>query len=230
MNTRKEVEHVQTSPLPCVDAANSDTDRVPYTCSLSIDSIGVVNVTISEVGTTTFTVNGKPALTLTNLVESSAEDEEYVDIISGTYEVSGKVFPNIDAFSFGEDITFDGVPELKVLVISGAYQQSFRYYTYNPAKGIFEPVKGLPVLVDPDYDEDSRKVVSSSKGRGLGDIYSVSEYTWRSGGYELTMTETQNVLGDGPDYERVIQKMVRGTLTETSRKVIKEADVFGEAH
>ncbi len=102
------------------------------------------------------------------------------------------------------DINYDNVDDLMVTESSGAYnmatyfmvqdQATRKFSEYDIAKRIGDGDDSFTGLGFVDFDKDGRILISSYKGRGLGDMYSEEVYEFKNGKWVLTKTVIQNQL------------------------------------
>lgn len=93
------------------------------------------------------------------------------------------------------DANFDGYLDLCVLAMSGAYNQSFRFWLFDPTSKRFVSSTELEDLLMPRFDAKRRRVEAG--GRAGGPIYVGSEHEWVKGKLETVWSETVH-LGETP--------------------------------
>lgn len=99
------------------------------------------------------------------------------------------------------DINFDGLEDIQMQILIGAYNVGTEFYVQNPDTRDFEQYEiSSDIAYGPEYpvlgyvtvDTEKRILTNGSKGRGLGDIFLKELYTFTDGGWELSVREYQN--------------------------------------
>jgi hypothetical protein len=223
--------NIHSSPVgqvrTCEDLLFSGS-AVPLTCHQALGQTEGLEVSIDASGTVRFARGDTNVLTLLNFATSDVEQDTLDNIITSVNEDDkGVLHVHPGLFSVDEDVTFDGIPDVRVYEMGGAYQSSFRYYTLSTTTNTLKPVGGLPSLIDPDFDDGKKMITSFSKGRGLGDIYTLSQYSWNGAMYVLTREESQDENEDGESYVNTVKEMKNGKLQVISKKTLSSSDVWG---
>ncbi len=102
------------------------------------------------------------------------------------------------------DINFDGKDDVLIAETAGAYNLSTHFYIFNEEKKVFEEYNGFAealqteeeyiVLGSVDFDQTQKTLKSFFKGRGLGDLYTSSEFTFKDGRWYESKSEVQDIL------------------------------------
>lgn len=93
------------------------------------------------------------------------------------------------------DANFDGYLDLTAVEMSGAYNQSFRFWLFDPTKKRFVESKELEALLMARFDEKRKRVEAG--GRAGGPVYVGSEHEWVNGKLQTVWEET-TTLGETP--------------------------------
>ena len=132
-------------------------------------------------------------------------------------------------FSINEDINYDGNNDI-VILSPGAYNTGEEWYVYNPKTGMYD---STPILsgVDFNFDPTTKTASTYEKGRGIGDIYTIEDYTLRNTMYVLTDRETQDLVDEAGDtskgYTLTREKLKDGKMVVVSKKHLSEEEVLG---
>jgi hypothetical protein len=102
------------------------------------------------------------------------------------------------------DINYDNKDDVMVVDTAGAYNLSTTFYTFNEATKKFVEYDGFKKAsgAEDEYfdlgavnlDLENRKITSFFKGRGLGDMYSLVEYSFVNNAWYESKSEVQDVL------------------------------------
>jgi hypothetical protein len=94
------------------------------------------------------------------------------------------------------DMNFDGYLDFSVQLMMGAYNESRRYWLYDPKKRTFEANEALGELLWPNFDATTK--VIKAGGRAGGPTYTDGIYGW-IGGALVTLESTMSTLGEKPN-------------------------------
>lgn len=132
------------------------------------------------------------------------------------------------------DVNYDNVDDIMVVVGAGAYNVSTYFLVLDEKKATYveyapfqrsgegEDFEGY-VLGAVTFDPANRLITSFFKGRGLGDMYAVTQYLFKNGSWNITKTEVQDILNYGDAVEYYFNTIVQydaDTLATTSEKTI----------
>lgn len=148
--------------------------------------------------------NTTPVYTFTTTKESAGEDEPTTIVVtySDGYVVkidTNYTEPITDISTI--DINFDGIDDIKAEILIGAYNVGTQFYIQDPNTREFEPYEiasgpaygpEYPTLGFVTVDTENKVLTNSSKGRGLGDIFTEQVYTFTDDAlWEISTQEEQ---------------------------------------
>ncbi len=207
-----------------------------------LDESGIPNIDWSGVSTTScsFSIEGNAKDAVLTLhpekivvtkdgkeVASLACGDMFEDDATGSFDCMVK-----DQRVSFQDITRDGYRDMELKTMCGAYQCGYTYYIFNSDIGAYEKSDTLSDLVSPYFDPASHTIVSSAKGRGLGDIFTITTHALQPDGtYLLTDSCSQDVLDFGnpeSDYIYVCMKWDGAKMSTTSSEIVPHEEVFGD--
>ena len=93
------------------------------------------------------------------------------------------------------DMNFDGYLDLKVTYAMGAYNQSRKYWLYQPRTRRFVKSTDLENLLWPQFDPETKTIKDG--GRVGGPVYTDGVYQWIRGKLE-TLESVTTYLGEDP--------------------------------
>lgn len=102
------------------------------------------------------------------------------------------------------DINYDGKDDILVSTVAGAYNLSTVFYIFDDVQKKFTEYTGFKdalnieedyiVLGAVDFKKEDKKLTSFFKGRGLGDMYTLVEFSFLNGTWYQSKSEIQDVL------------------------------------
>jgi len=120
-------------------------------------------------------------------------------LVAGSFQKPGKTVP-ADAdgpfWNLTEDLNFDGIVDLCVVVMTGAYNYSQQCWLFDKSARTFVRHADLDDLIFLKVDPQKKKLTSAF--RAGGPVYENNEYEWRQGKLVKTFQST-SYFGEKPD-------------------------------
>jgi hypothetical protein len=120
------------------------------------------------------------------------------------------------------DLDFDGHADLAFVTELAMANTRSAYWRLDPATGRFRSA-GVHETLHPD--SAARELTTFNRGGHGGRLWTASRWRWTDGALAEVRREEQDVLEDGATYVRVVRERRGGTLAETSRDTLAEADL-----
>lgn len=141
----------------------------------------------------------------------------------------GATYLKPGAFAF-EDINFDGYLDLAVRSSSGAYNEAYDYYLYNPKTKRFALRPLFKDMVNASFDSNGKTISTFNKGRGAGDVFASRVYEFRDGRYLLTKETAQDFVDPSDEtkgYIYIEKELKNGAMVMITQKKLSRESVLG---
>jgi len=134
----------------------------------------------------------------------------------------------LGSISFEEDINFDGNRDLLVQVDSGAYNEIFNYWVYNPRSRQFEKDNVLGDVVNPAFDSEEKTIISTAGVGCAGLCYVSKVYEFRGTRYVQIREEEQFADNNFQYFTRTLRELRNGKLELVSTKTLSAEEAASE--
>jgi hypothetical protein len=123
-----------------------------------------------------------------------------------------------DFFFGGQDINFDGLLDLLLIVRRGAANAYAVYWLFDPKSGVFTALGTYPIFrVDP-----AKHLLYTYEGGGDGGlIHEAKEYTFLEGKLTLTRDEKQDATKQPGLYRKVISERTDGVMKIVKTEMVQ---------
>lgn len=122
--------------------------------------------------------------------------------------------PSLDAISLERDFNFDGYKDLRVTTAEGMANTVYDIWMFNSASKQFEKDALLTDLVNPQFDIDTKEIVTRSCGGNACGDYVENTYQFINGSYALIRSVDQSTNDtDYSVFERTTKELGDGVLS-----------------
>lgn len=137
---------------------------------------------------------------LTKEKKADPNDMDPEPLVAGTFRKPGQTLPkDVDdgpLWNVTDDLNFDGIADLCVVVMTGAYNYSQQCWLFDKKSRTFVRHREIDDLIFMTIDAKKKKLKSSF--RAGGPVYESNDYEWQSGRLVKTF-QSVSYFGEKPD-------------------------------
>lgn len=137
---------------------------------------------------------------LSKETKAHPDDMDPEALTAGIFRKPGQTLPadvsDGPLWNLTEDLNFDGVMDLCVVVMTGAYNYSQQCWLFDTKSRTFARHRALDELIFVEVDQKKKKLKSSF--RAGGPVYENNEYEWQKGKLVKTY-QSVSYFGETPD-------------------------------
>jgi hypothetical protein len=123
-----------------------------------------------------------------------------------------------DFFFGGQDINFDGLLDLLLIVRRGAANAYAAYWLFDPKSGVFIALGTYPIF---RVDAAKRLLYTYEGGGDAGLIHEAKEYTFLEGKLTLMRDEKQDATKQAGVYRKVVSERTDGVMKIVKTEMVR---------